>query len=89
LAGDAIDVLFHEGTWLQFSAPRVETRHTHGTGCTYSAAITASLALGDDLPAAVDRAKRYITDAISSNPSLGAGSGPVNHHAAVPCKEVR
>jgi hydroxymethylpyrimidine/phosphomethylpyrimidine kinase len=89
LAGDAIDILFHEGRWLKFSAPRIDTRHTHGTGCTYSAAITASLALGDDLPTAVGRAKRYITEAIRSNPGLGAGSGPVNHHAAVPGKEVR
>src|SRR5579864_2213827 len=81
LAGDAIDILFHEGKWLEFSAPRIETQHTHGTGCTYSAAITASLAAGDDLVTAVDRAKRYITEAIRSNPGLGAGSGPVNHHA--------
>jgi hydroxymethylpyrimidine/phosphomethylpyrimidine kinase len=88
LAGDAIDILFHEGKWLEFTAPRIDTRHTHGTGCTYSAAITASLALGDDLPTAVGRAKRYITEAIRSNPALGAGSGPVNHHAVVP-KEVR
>ena len=95
LVGDAIDILFHEGKWLEFSAPRIDTRHTHGTGCTYSAAITASLASGDDLPTAVGRAKRYITAAIISNPGLGAGSGPVNHHAAVPLeagvlrKEVR
>lgn len=84
LAGDAIDVLFQEGKWLEFSAPRIETRHTHGTGCTYSAAITASLAAGDDLRTAVGKAKRYITEAIRSNPGLGSGSGPVNHHAGVP-----
>jgi hydroxymethylpyrimidine/phosphomethylpyrimidine kinase len=89
LAGDAIDILFHEGKWLEFTGPRINTRHTHGTGCTYSAAITASLALGDDLPTAVGRAKRYISEAISSNPGLGAGSGPVNHHAGVPGKELR
>ena len=84
LAGDAVDILFHEGKWLEFTAPRIETRHTHGTGCTYSAAITASLAGGDDLSTAVGRAKRYITEAIRANPGLGAGSGPVNHHAKVP-----
>lgn len=81
LAGDAIDVLFYQGKWTEFTAPRVETRHTHGTGCTYSAAITAALASGDDLRTAIERAKRYITEAIRSNPGLGSGSGPVNHHA--------
>jgi hydroxymethylpyrimidine/phosphomethylpyrimidine kinase len=84
LSGDAIDILFHEGKWLEFRAPRIDTRHTHGTGCTYSAAITASLALRADLPTAVGRAKRYITEAIRSNPGFGAGSGPVNHHAGLP-----
>ena len=81
LAGDAIDILFYEGKWREFTAPRIKTQHTHGTGCTYSAAITASLALGDDLRTAVDNAKHYITKAIRSNPGLGSGSGPVNHHA--------
>jgi hydroxymethylpyrimidine/phosphomethylpyrimidine kinase len=83
LTGDAVDILFHEGKWLEFTSPRIDTRHTHGTGCTYSAAITASLAAGDDLAAAIGRAKPYITEAIRSNPGLGAGSGPVNHHAEV------
>jgi hydroxymethylpyrimidine/phosphomethylpyrimidine kinase len=81
LTGDAVDILFHEGSWLEFTAPRIATQHTHGTGCTYSAAITACLAAGDDLRAAVGKAKRYITQAIRSNPGLGGGSGPVNHHA--------
>ena len=81
LTGDAVDILFHEGKSLEFTAPRIETQHTHGTGCTYSAAITASLAAGDDLHTAVGKAKRYITEAIRGNPGLGAGSGPVNHHA--------
>ncbi len=81
LAGDAIDVLLYQGEWLEFTAPRVETRHTHGTGCTYSAAITASIAAGVDLPAAIRKAKRYITEAIRTHPGLGSGSGPVNHHA--------
>jgi hydroxymethylpyrimidine/phosphomethylpyrimidine kinase len=81
LAGDAIDVLLYQGEWTEFTTPRVETRHTHGTGCTFSAAITASLASGDDLRTAIQRAKRYITEAIRSNPGFGSGSGPVNHHA--------
>jgi len=81
LAGDAIDVLFHEGEYTEFTAPRIATRHTHGTGCTLSAAITASLASGCDLRAAVTQAKRYVTEAIRRNPGLGAGAGPLDHHA--------
>jgi hydroxymethylpyrimidine/phosphomethylpyrimidine kinase len=81
LPGDPIDILFHRGQWTEFPSPRIETRHTHGTGCTFSAAITASLALGHDLPEAVGRAKRYITEAIRNNPGLGAGAGPLDHHA--------
>jgi len=81
LAGDAVDILFQQGEWTEFNSPRIETRHTHGTGCTFSAAITASLTAGCDLKEAVERAKRYITQAIRNNPQLGSGSGPLNHHA--------
>jgi hydroxymethylpyrimidine/phosphomethylpyrimidine kinase len=83
LAGDAVDLLLDGGEWLEFPAPRIATRHTHGTGCTCSAAITAGLALGLPLAEAVGRAKAYITEAIRTNPGLGAGSGPVNHHASI------
>ncbi len=62
------------------SLPRVsQLRHTHGTGCTYSAAITGLLASGLALPHAVTQAKRFITEAIRTNPGLGSGAGPVNH----------
>jgi hydroxymethylpyrimidine/phosphomethylpyrimidine kinase len=81
LGGEPIDILFHRGAWTEFTAQRIETRHTHGTGCTFSAAITASLASNHDLPEAVRRAKRYITAAIRNNPQLGSGSGPLDHHA--------
>lgn len=81
LGGDPTDILFHRGEWTEFAAPRVETRHTHGTGCTFSAAITASLATGYELQEAVRRAKGYITQAIRNNPGLGSGSGPLDHHA--------
>lgn len=77
----AIDVLLDGDAWHEYPAERIETRHTHGTGCTYSAAITAGLALGLPMPEAVRRAKAFITEAIRTNPGLGAGSGPVNHHA--------
>ena len=86
LSGEPIDILFYEGKWWEFPAPRIETRHTHGTGCTYSAAITALLATGHDLPAAVGKAKQYISEAIQTSPGLGAGAGPVNHHARVPAQ---
>ncbi len=82
-AGGATDVLLCNGKFYEFPAPRLSTRHTHGTGCTYSAAITAGLARGDELPAAVARAKCFIQKAIASNPGLGRGAGPVNHLAPV------
>jgi hydroxymethylpyrimidine/phosphomethylpyrimidine kinase len=83
LEGAAVDVLYHDGVWHEFPAPRIDTPHTHGTGCTYSAAITAELARGAPLVEAVSRAKAYITEAIRTAPRLGSGSGPVNHHAGV------
>lgn len=83
LADDAIDVLYHEGRFLRLSARRVDSKHTHGTGCTYSAAITAQLARGLDLVASVESAKRFITNAIATAPGLGRGCGPVNHHATL------
>lgn len=81
LAGAATDVLYVGGAWREFTAPRIETRHTHGTGCTYSAAVAACLALGCPLEDAVARAKAFITEAIRSAPGLGRGRGPVNHLA--------
>jgi hydroxymethylpyrimidine/phosphomethylpyrimidine kinase len=83
LGDTATDALLAGGEFHEFSAPRVSTRHTHGTGCTYSAAIAAELAKGTSLVAAVQRAKDYITEAIRSGPGLGKGCGPVNHHARV------
>lgn len=83
LAGAAVDVLYSEGRFEEFSAPRYDTPHTHGTGCSYSSAITALLAQGVELPEAVAQAKRWISEAIRTNPGLGAGHGPVNHFAPV------
>ncbi len=79
LQGDAVDLLFHDGVFTELRAARIDTPHTHGTGCTYSAAITAFLAHGFALVEAVTRAKRFIDEAIRTNPGLGAGAGPVNH----------
>jgi hydroxymethylpyrimidine kinase/phosphomethylpyrimidine kinase len=82
LEGDALDVLRTEdGRFHMFTVPRIDTRHTHGTGCTYSAAVTAFLAKGVPLIEAVGQAKKFITNAIRTNPGLGGGSGPVNHHS--------
>ncbi len=83
LASDPTDVLFDGVEYREFPAPRIATRHTHGTGCTYSAAVTAGLAAGFELGEAVARAKRFIHEAIRGNPGLGHGCGPVNHHAEV------
>lgn len=83
LEGDAVDLLYMSGVTRQFRAPRIETKHTHGTGCTLSAAIAAELARGTMLEHAVERAKAFVTEAIRSAPDLGKGAGPLNHNAVV------
>jgi len=65
----------------EFTASRIQTQQTHGTGCTYSAAITANLARGLALEDAVRRAKAFITEALRTAPGPGTRRGPVNHHA--------
>ena len=81
LSGDPSDVLLHGDGWLELPGERIQTPHTHGTGCTLSAAITALLARGIELADAVSAAKAYVTEAVRTNPGLGTGSGPLNHHA--------
>ena len=81
LADKAVDVLYWRGAVQHFVAQKIATVHTHGSGCTYSAAIAAELAKGRPLPAAVETAKRFITAAIRTSPGIGKGFGPVNHHA--------
>ena len=83
LEGVALDILLHNNEFHEYDGPRIDTIHTHGTGCTYSAAITACLALGLTIPESVAKAKLFITAAIRTNPGLGHGCGPVNHHALV------
>src|SRR5580658_2753696 len=84
LEGDATDVLVtRSGDRHLFRATRIVTPHTHGTGCTYSAAITAELAKGFALTEAIRVAKAFITEAIRTNPGLGE-SGPLNHFAELP-----
>ncbi len=81
LQGEAIDFLYDGSLLHTLSAKRIDTKNTHGTGCTYSAAITAFLSQGDSLPEAVKKAKDYLTAAIRHSFSLGHGSGPTNHWA--------
>jgi len=81
LAGEAVDLLYDGRRFYEFSAPRIETPHTHGTGCTFAAALATLLARGKDLPAAVGEAKGYVTEAIRFALPLGKGHGPTGHLA--------
>lgn len=84
LPGDeTIDLLWDGRTFLRLAGPRIATRHTHGTGCTYSAAIAALLAAGTPLDDAVRRAHAFLRRAIGSAPGLGHGAGPVDHFASI------
>ncbi|MPZ17750.1 MAG: bifunctional hydroxymethylpyrimidine kinase/phosphomethylpyrimidine kinase [Luteitalea sp.] len=74
-----IDLLFDGRHFIELSGPRLSTPHTHGTGCTFAAAIAANLALGRTLEEAVRAAKAYVTGAIRHAPGIGSGHGPINH----------
>jgi hydroxymethylpyrimidine/phosphomethylpyrimidine kinase len=75
----AVDVAYDGQAFLELRRPRLQTRHTHGTGCTFSAAIAAHLAQGWPVPAALEAAREFIQWAIAHAPGLGAGHGPTNH----------
>ena len=75
----AVDLLFHQGVFTELAAPRAAFAAVHGTGCTFASAIAAGLALGDDVPGAVQRAKRYITGAIEQSFEIGQGARVLNH----------
>lgn len=77
--GDAVDVLYDGTSFREFPAPRHDSRHTHGSGDTLASAITAALARGLDVPAAVAFGKRFVTEAVRHSFPLGAGLGPVGH----------
>jgi len=79
---EATDILFNGNDYYSYSAARIETPHTHGTGCTYSAAIATLLAKGLPLPEAVKRGKEFITEAIRFSLPMGKGQGPTNPYAA-------
>ena len=77
--GDPIDILFDGNEYFEYPAYRVKTKHTHGTGCTFSSAIASNLALGIPVHIAVEKAKEYINLAIIHAPELGKGNGPTHH----------
>ncbi|WP_066559539.1 bifunctional hydroxymethylpyrimidine kinase/phosphomethylpyrimidine kinase [Croceicoccus bisphenolivorans] len=66
---------------LEWSAPRIDTRHTHGTGCTTASAIATGLAAGLDIVPAVEQARAFVRAALEAAPGFGAGHGPLGHHA--------
>lgn len=74
----AVDLLFDGEAFQEFSAPRAAARHTHGTGCVFSAAIAAELAKGRTVPEAVGRARAVITAGIAAGLPIGRGVGPVD-----------
>lgn len=79
LEGDeAIDILYYKGEFKTFSAPRLDVKTTHGTGCSFSAAITAELAKKTELPVAVEKAKKIVALGIKFGIKIGKGYGPVN-----------
>jgi hydroxymethylpyrimidine/phosphomethylpyrimidine kinase len=73
------DLLWRDGRFQEFQAARVRGHHTHGTGCAFSAALTAHLALGRALEEAVPMAQHYVAEAIRRAPGLGLGNGPMQH----------
>jgi len=76
--GDPVDFLYHKGNIRSFPAARIETRHTHGTGCALASAIAANLAHGMELLDAVAQGRAFVREAIRTNPGLGNGKGPLN-----------
>ena len=80
--GDALDVLFDGQSFSHFETARIDTKNTHGTGCTLSSAIASNLALGHSVQQAVKLAKDYVTEGIRHSLAIGKGCGPLNHFHA-------
>jgi hydroxymethylpyrimidine/phosphomethylpyrimidine kinase len=78
---EVVDLLFDGSEFHLLTSPRKETKHTHGTGCTFAAAITAELAKGKSIKEAVETAKAFIQAAIEDTLGIGSGHGPTNHWA--------
>ena len=80
---EVVDLLATPDGCERFAAPRIDTRHTHGTGCTLASAVATGLAQGMALRPAVVRARDYVRAAIDTAPGFGAGAGPLNHMVRV------
>ena len=80
--GEVVDILFDGRELFELRGPRVETAHSHGTGCTFAAAVAAGLALGCSLHAAAQSARRYVEQGLRHAPGLGRGNGPLAHCVA-------
>jgi hydroxymethylpyrimidine/phosphomethylpyrimidine kinase len=76
---DVLDLLYDGQTFTELRAPRLDSRHTHGTGCTFASAVAAGLALGRPLTDAAAEAQRFVGGAIRHAPGLGHGRGPLDH----------
>jgi hydroxymethylpyrimidine/phosphomethylpyrimidine kinase len=76
---DVVDLLYDGRDFHEFRHPRQQTRHTHGTGCTFAAALTANLALGNPLPNAVALTVDFVAGAIAHGLAIGRGHGPLDH----------
>jgi len=83
LEGDILDLLFDGKTFYEYPAPRIPTKNTHGTGCTFASAIATELAKGVTVQTAVKRAKAFMTTAIRFSLPLGKGHGPTNPYAMI------
>ena len=79
----AVDILYENGKFYEFSAPKISTRNTHGTGCTLSSAIACALAAGLSLPAAVAHAKGFVRRALGWDEQIGHGCGAIDHYFTV------
>lgn len=78
-SGSALDVLFDGKNFTHFETERIDTKNTHGTGCTFSSALASQLALGLSIKEAVQKSKDYVTTAIKHSLAIGKGNGPTNH----------
>ena len=76
---EVMDLLMDTVGSRRFTSPRINTRHTHGTGCTLASAIACGIAQGMETVAAVERARDYLLEAIRTAPGYGHGHGPLNH----------
>ncbi len=83
LKGMAIDLLYDGNMFHEIEGPRIESKNTHGTGCTFASAVATLLARGEDVHEAVKKAKTFISIAIQSGLSLGKGTGPTNPSAFI------